>query len=192
MLSNAVRWVLRLAVPALVLGGILALVRQPIGHSPREGMLRLIGRMVGARVNVCRTLTAEELAKIPKHMQRGGQVCEQSLLPYHLQVWLDGRLRIDEVARPAGIRADRPVYVQQELLLPPGTYQLRIRLAPGSGSGPEPAGSESGPAQRAVAQAMAAAANFDLDQSIDLRAGQVFLVELDESGRRWITHVNEP
>ncbi len=192
MLINAVRWGLRLAVPALLLGGILALVRQPIGHAPREGMLRLIGRMVGARINVCRPLTPEELEKIPKHMQRGGQVCEQSLLPYHLQVWLDGQLRIDEVVRPAGIRGDRPVYVQQELLLLPGTYRLRIRLAPASGPGQDAGATPPGPIQQAVAQAMAAAATFDLDQPLDLRAGRVSLVELDEPGQRWISHVNEP
>jgi len=57
--------------------------------------------------------TAEEKARIPQHMQAAGQQCEQSLMPYRLQVWLDGDLRIARSVRPAGVRGDRPVYVQE-------------------------------------------------------------------------------
>ncbi len=187
MLSDSVRWVLRVAVPALLLAGILLLVRQPIGQSPSEGMLRLAGRLVGARVKVCRDFTPEELAKVPKHMQLGGQTCEQSLLPYRLQVWIGDQLRIDDVVRPAGIRADRPLYVQHELLLNPGAYPLRVRFAPA----PPMKGPATEAAQQALAQAMGSAPHFDLDLPMNLAAGRVFLLELDEPGRRWISHGNE-
>ncbi len=188
MLGSGVRWVLRLALPALFLAGILALGQLPVGQAPSQGMVRLIGRMVGARVRVCRDLTREELAKIPKHMQLGGQTCEQSPLPYRLQVWIGDQLRVDENLRPAGIRGDRPLYVQQEWLLEPGIYPLRIRFAPGPAR--PPTGGEAGLAERALAQALGAAAHFDLDELVDVRAGRVFLLELDEPARRWMNYGN--
>ncbi len=187
-----VKRVLRISLQVLVPAGLLAAmafgVRYPIGQPPEQAKLMLLGRMVGERVRVCRDLTPEELARIPKHMQATGkQQCEQSLLPYRLRVWLNDALRIDATVRPAGIRADRPVYVQEELLLPPGSFAVRIAFDPepptGGRSG---AGAEDAVRAKALAEAVERATHYSLDRTLILTKGQVARFELDEDARKWV------
>lgn len=182
--------VLRISLQVLVPAGLLAAmafgVRYPIGQPPEQAKLMLLGRMVGERVRVCRDLTPEELARIPKHMQAvGKQQCEQSLLPYRLRVWLNDALRIDSTVRPAGIRADRPVYVQEELLLPPGSIAVRIAFDPEPLNGGK-SGAEDAVRTKALAEAVERATHYSLDRTLILAKGQVARFELDEDARKWV------
>ena len=178
---------LQIGLAAVLLAGLAALAHVPIGQAPHDAMVRLVGRMVAEKVKVCRNLTTEELAKIPKHMQTAGQRCEQSLLPYHLDVWVDESHRIDLPMRPAGIRGDRPIYVLQDLLLPPGARQLRIRFEPEALSPASPGipGGAPDPQRAALAEAIRQGTRYNLDRTVQLNPGQVVLVELNEQTRLW-------
>jgi len=179
--------VLQAAVAAGMLGFLLLWVRVPIGEPPREAMLRFVGRMVAAKIQVCRELTPEERAKIPKHMQAAGKRCEQSMLPYRLTVWVDEAQRVDVEVHPSGLRGDRPVYVQRDLLLAPGAHRVRVRFDP-KALPPPPAGSPDAAAaaqREALETAAREATRYALDQVLELQAGQVMLVELNEEARRW-------
>jgi len=178
---------LQAAAAAGLLGLLLLLVRVPIGEPPREAMLRFAGRMVGEKIRVCRELTPAERAKIPLHMQTAGKRCEQSMLPYRLDVWVDETPRVDLEVHPAGLRGDRPVYVQRDLLLPPGPHRVRVRFDPETLPAPAAGAPSATDAEqrRALESAARDATRYPLDQVIELQAGQVVLVELNEQARRW-------
>jgi hypothetical protein len=114
------------ALALLLTAGIAALSRVPYEPAhPEEALIRLSWRTPGAFVEECRTLSAEELERLPVHMRRE-RVCEGRLVPYRLQVALDGRTVIDEVVRAAGAREDRPLYVFRELPVPAGEHRLEV------------------------------------------------------------------
>jgi hypothetical protein len=72
-----------LAAGATVGLGWLSQVPYEPGSSD-DAMIRLSWRARGARVEECRPLTAEELERIPSHMQRE-EICEGTVLPYRLR-----------------------------------------------------------------------------------------------------------
>jgi hypothetical protein len=90
-------------------------------------MIRLSWRARGARVEECRPLTAEELERIPSHMQRE-EICEGTVLPYRLRVVLNELQQVDQIVRSAGARQDRPLFVLQELPVPAGTHHLFVEF----------------------------------------------------------------
>ena len=52
--------------------------------------------------------------------------CEGRFASYSLRVQADGRLLADMVARGAGLRHDRPLYVLREVDLAPGQHRLHV------------------------------------------------------------------
>jgi hypothetical protein len=173
---------------AAMLLSLVALGHVPIGEPPRDATIRLAGRMVGEKVKVCRDLTPAELATIPKHMQAAGQRCDQSILPYRLQVWVDDAQRADLLVQPAGVRGDRPVYVHKELVLPPGAHRLRVQFDPEEAAPATAAGGNPSAHDAALREAVQQAARFPLERELQLRAGAIVLVELNEQTRKWEVH----
>jgi len=92
-----------------------------------HALLRLAWRTRGVQVDECRRLSPAEIAALPAHMRRE-EVCEGRVLPYGLEVRLDGAVVIDDTVRAAGARADRPLYVNREIALEPGTYHVDVRF----------------------------------------------------------------
>jgi len=114
------------AIGLTVLVGALSQVPYAAGET--EGAaVRLAWRVRSERVDECRRLTPEEIARLPAHMRRE-EVCEGRVLPYHLEVDLDGHRVVDHVVRPSGARADRPLYVFYDLPVPPGVHDLVVRF----------------------------------------------------------------
>ncbi|HEX6069931.1 MAG TPA: hypothetical protein VFZ18_08905, partial [Longimicrobiaceae bacterium] len=110
--------------------GVAALTRVPYDADHAEdAILRLSWRTRGEEVRECRTLSPEELAALPVHMQRT-EVCEGRVLSRHLLVRVDGRPVIDDTVRAAGARSDRPLYVYYEIPLSPGVHALHVRFVP--------------------------------------------------------------
>lgn len=151
-----------------------ALSRVPYGSNP-EGLaiLRLSWRATGQRVEACRPLTEEEQARTPAHM-RPPEICEGRLLPYALHVRLDDRVLIADTLRPAGARADRPIYVYRERAIPPGRHRLDVRfrvVLPDLQS-------------RAVEDEPPETTAWHLEADLDLRPGEIALVTRaeDEAG----------
>jgi hypothetical protein len=184
VIERGASWIGRVLLPALLLLDIAALSRLPLGEPPEHGVLRLSWRMVGAAVRICRPYTEEERRTIPQHMQRQGEVCDQTVLPYRLRLWVDGQVRLDAVVRPGGLREDRPLFVLEDLALPPGPRALRVEFAP-TEAVPEAGAGHDDPRALARQAAVRAAARYELEASVQMRSGRILLLDLDERERRF-------
>lgn len=123
-----VRRVSGLLLAAAVTAGVAELSRVPYAPAARSAsLLRLSWVIRSQRVEDCRRVTAEELARQPIHMRRT-EVCEGRVLPYHLRVEVDGRSVISDTVRAAGARGDRPIYVFQEVPLEPGRHRIHVQF----------------------------------------------------------------
>lgn len=79
------------------------------------------------RVEQCRTLSDEELSKLPEHMRLRTQ-CEGFSARYLLTVSVDGERLVLDTLRGGGLRHDRPIYVFTESDVTPGERRLRIEV----------------------------------------------------------------
>jgi hypothetical protein len=121
-----VGWLLAAAMTA----GTVALSRVPFTAAPGEdGELRLAWRWRSERIENCRRLSAEELAKRPAHM-RSAVACERGLRPYRLEMWVDGRLLVSGLVQAKGAESDRPLSVFRQVPLAPGRYAVRVAFTP--------------------------------------------------------------
>lgn len=178
---------IRRFIPRLLMTGLfLALLtvgnRTPVGQPGREGVLRLAWRLPGARIQSCRTLTEAELASKPLHMRQPRECVDQPL-HYRLQVTLNGTTRLDERLSPAGARGDRPLYVQHEVRLAPGTYPLQVDFQPLLPETlPPQARSEAEQLQR----------HLTLHQHVSIAADQITLVTLAPGREKLVVIEREP
>ncbi len=169
------RMVLGVLVAVLMTAGIGALSQVPYrAESDAQAWIRLSWRMSAARVEECRTLTAEELAKRPIHMRRD-KVCEVRGIPYRLRVVLNDAAVEEATLRGAGTRNDLPIYVYRELRVEPGRHRLEVRVAPEVG--------REAPAESAETSQLDGARSLELDRDLVLAAGEVALVTLGEDGQ---------
>ena len=123
--------------PRAILGSALALAatallaalsRAPQGMGSGEGgLLRLSWSGQPERVEVCRTVSEEELRAVPRHM-RQPVICEGRSAQYRLRVMLDGSTLVDELVTGGGLRRDRPIYFYREIPLTPGSRALSVRF----------------------------------------------------------------
>jgi hypothetical protein len=134
-------------------------------HPGGEASIRLSWRTVSEPVSECRTPTPEELAALPPHM-RMKEICERRHAPFRLVVRVDGQLVRDALLSPAGARGDRPLYVFEELRVPPGLHRLAVGF------------------QEERAGAATARAPLSLDATLELAPRDVALVTLDASGEQ--------
>lgn len=149
--------------------GVAALSRVPNDADHAEdAIIRLSWRTRGEAVRECRTLTPEELAALPVHMQRT-EVCEGRVLSRHLHVRVDGRSVVDDTIRAAGARGDRPLYVYYEIPLVPGVHALHVRFVPEATTASSAAGERTEPP-----------ATLDLETRLELKAGEIALITYDE------------
>lgn len=96
-------------------------------HAENEARLRLSFSARPERIEVCRTLSDEELNKLAEHM-RQRVVCDGVLATYTLRVDVDGKNIGESVVRGAGLRHDRPLYLLQDYPVPPGEHRFRVSL----------------------------------------------------------------
>jgi len=172
---NAGRLVAAAAVTVAALAGMAALSYVPYAQERAAGSeLRLAWRARSARVEACRRRSPEELAQLPAHM-RQELVCERGVAPYRLHVTLGDTTVVDRLVTAAGARADRPLYVFEELPLAPGTYVLRVTFTREGGTAGDSA---------AAADPRTAPARLALDTMVTLGAGRAALVTYDEDARR--------
>lgn len=155
-------------VALLIVLGIAALSRVPYDADHAEdAIIRLSWRTRGEAVRECRTLSEEELANLPVHMQRT-EVCEGRVLSRHLLVQVDGRPVVDDTVRAAGARGDRPLYVYYEIPVPAGVHVVHVRFVP------EATAASSSPGDGSAPPAV-----LDLEARLDLNAGDIALVTYD-------------
>jgi hypothetical protein len=94
---------------------------------PDAARLRLSWSARPERIEVCRTPTEEELARLAEHM-RQRLVCDGVFATYLLRIEVDGREIGQSVIRGAGLRNDRPLYLLRDYPVPPGQHRFHVSL----------------------------------------------------------------
>jgi ferredoxin len=118
-----------LGFSAVVLALLALGSRAPQGTDAEHAVLRLGWRLAGQVRETCRDLTAEELARRPVHM-RAPRECSAEALAYTLEAVVDGRVVAAKSVRAPGLRADRPLTVEDELRVAPGEHDVAVTFAP--------------------------------------------------------------
>ena len=94
-------------------------------HDTDSARLRLSFSARPERIEVCRNVSAEEMAKREEHMRQRVE-CDGRFATYTLRVEADGRAIDEMVVRGAGLRNDRPIYLLREFDLPSGPHRLHV------------------------------------------------------------------
>ena len=105
----------------------------PQGADQDRAVLRLGWRLAGQARERCRDLTAEELAARPVHMRRSRE-CVSEPLAYDLTAVVDGHVIAKKRVRPAGLRGDRPLSVEEDFDLTPGPHAVTVTFTPEPGA----------------------------------------------------------
>lgn len=101
----------------------------PMAQGVSEGaLLRLSWKAVPERIEVCRELSEEELAKLAEHMRQRVR-CDGRFATYTLRVEVDERAVHEGIVRGAGLRNDRPMFLLHEIGMNPGEHRLRVTFA---------------------------------------------------------------
>ena len=120
------RWAAALVATAIGLAALRWATAAPLPfRSPGEARLRLSWTARPERIEVCRALSAEELARRPEHMRQRVE-CEGTFATYALRVRLGDSVAGDLVVTGAGLRQDRPMHVLREFSLSPGTRRVQV------------------------------------------------------------------
>jgi len=199
--AQLTRWGVAAVVSAVGLAGLARLSATPLPlHDAQSARLRLSWSARPERIETCRTLSAAELAQREEHM-RQREDCEGRSATYALRVDVDGRPVSTSVARGAGLRHDRPLYLLHEVDVAPGPHRLRVSFlrrertdgdaaafATIATVGPD-TGLFAGRAQREADEharraRAAIPARLELDTTMTFVAGGVALVTFDPERRR--------
>ncbi|MBA2660710.1 MAG: hydrogenase iron-sulfur subunit [Bradymonadaceae bacterium] len=84
----------------------------------------------GAISDNCRTLTDEELARRPRHMQKAVE-CSRERAAVRLRVLVDAEPVLLREYRPRGITRDGPAVAVETVHLAPGTHEVVVEIADG-------------------------------------------------------------
>jgi hypothetical protein len=141
-----------------------------------HAVVRLAWRARGQRVEECRRLTPDEIERLPAHM-RQEERCEGRVLPYRLQLAIDGARVMDELVHAAGARHDRPLFVYRELAFEPGTHTILVTF---TREGDIPA------AAREEQEKEGTPAQLALDTTVALLPRRVLLVTYDGDRRQLV------
>ena len=136
------------------------------GAPSQFGFLRLSFRLSGQSVKTCRIRTDQELAALPAHM-RTPEFCTFDMLSYRVTLEVDGKEVLNELERPGGLHKDRPIYVNHDIVLPPGSHLIRLNFAP----------------EKQSTEAIA----LQLEEAIQVRAGEGSLVYLSADQKSLLT-----
>ena len=94
---------------------------------PDQAVITVAFAHAGERIEECRQLSQEELAKLPPNM-RAPMDCPRERSPVTVQLLLDGKLLIEEVANAPGLYNDLGVDVYRTAKVPVGEHTLAIQM----------------------------------------------------------------
>lgn len=94
-----------------------------------DGMaqIKLSFRHGGARVEDCRKLTPEEIAKLPAN-ERRPNTCSRERLPMLIEIMLDGAPLYSDTLHPTGLSNDGPAETYAKFIVPAGRHVIEARL----------------------------------------------------------------
>jgi hypothetical protein len=190
------RWSVAIAAAAVLLFVMARASAAPVAlRNAERARLRLSWSARPERIEVCRTLSPEELAQREEHMRQRVE-CDGRFATYTLRIVLDERPLYETVVHGAGLRHDRPLYLLREIDIAPGPHRMKLSFVRREktdgdaaayaqiGTSAADTGLFAGRAQReAVEHARRARAaippRLELDTTLVLAAGRVVVVTLD-------------
>lgn len=92
-----------------------------------DAIIRLSIAARPERIESCRTVSDEELAKLAPQM-RQRVVCEGTTARYRLELRRNEELLVSQVLRGGGLRHDRRMYVLRDLRVPHGSSRVRVNI----------------------------------------------------------------
>jgi hypothetical protein len=167
-----------------------------------EAVLRLSWSGRPERIERCRRLTEEEMAKRPAHMRQQVE-CEGTSAHYAVQVRTEGRVASLDTVTGGGLRGDRPIHFLGEYRLQPGARAISVEVARVDTAGADveeaddqedPEDQEGVEMNRAVREREerkrqrqeALPPRLALDTTLTLEPGEVVLVTYDRGVRRLV------
>ena len=100
----------------------------PYQHlAPDRALIKVSFHRQGKPVSECRQATPEELAKLPPNM-RAPRICPRERSPITLELDLDGKPTLNNVAPPSGLRRDGASAYYRRLDVPAGAHRLAVRV----------------------------------------------------------------
>ncbi len=167
--SFGARRLLQLAVRLVVALGLLlaieALAHLPLGAPAAGAAVRLAIRTAAGKIEICRDVAPDELARLPIHM-RQPRICDEHPVAYRVTLQLDGEVLRAVRAERRGMRGDRPLVIDELVAVPAGRHTLGVRL--------EPEVPPDTPATVAAGLPQGA-----LERALELPAGRIALVTWD-------------
>ncbi len=114
---------------AVVMLGIGYFSQRPIYRHvpPDKAQILMSFSHGGARVEACRRLSSEEIAKLPPR-ERRPNTCSRKRLPIRVQLVLDDEVVFDRILEPTGLAGDGPAHAYEKFLVPAGRHRLIARL----------------------------------------------------------------
>lgn len=94
---------------------------------PDQAVITLAFAHAGERREDCRTLSPEEMAKLPPNMRRPTD-CPRERSPIVVDLLLNGELAIKEVAHAPGLYSDQGVSLYRSVKVPAGEHLLRVSM----------------------------------------------------------------
>lgn len=199
-MSRAVRILVGTLLAVAAMAGTVALSRAPYTTGRGDvALLRLSWSGRPQRIERCRELSDEELAKRPAHMRLRLE-CEGRSARYAVRVVVDGRTAALDTVTGGGLRGDRAIHMLREFPVAPGSRAIAVTIErieaieedPEEAEDHEDEAPESGPGDRAARERAersrerreALPARLELARSVTLEAGSVAMVTYDPSGRR--------
>jgi hypothetical protein len=123
------RRALAVSFSALVLAAMAWLSVAPVPLSGAESArLRLSWSARPERIEKCRVLSEEELAKLGEHMRQRME-CEGQFATYALRVDVDGSRIHESEVRGAGLRNDRPIYLLEDFIVGAGHRRVHVSFS---------------------------------------------------------------
>jgi len=129
MKTGPLSWTGQLVAYAAFAAFVGTLAQAPSWQSAdaTRAQLKLSFTHGGARVQECRRLTQEELAKIPPNMRRPLD-CSRERVPVVIELDLDGQPLYRAAIAPSGVWKDGPAAVYRRFTVPAGRHRLAMRL----------------------------------------------------------------
>lgn len=127
-MKTAFRWAAAALLPVAFLLGAAWLSTAPMQvDQAGNAVLRISMGARPERIEICRTQTDEELAKLAPQM-RQTVLCEGTTARYQLSAHRNGRTVFSSVIRGGGLRNDRPLYVSRDIEVAHGPALYTIQL----------------------------------------------------------------
>ncbi|MCP3867351.1 MAG: hypothetical protein GY703_04480 [Gammaproteobacteria bacterium] len=95
--------------------------------NPDESMITLALSHSGERMEECRQLSPEEMAKLPPNM-RISTDCPRERSPVTIDVQLDGNSVFKTMAEPPGLYKDQGVDIYHSIKVPAGTHKMVVEM----------------------------------------------------------------